>query len=130
MPSNAEILLEERKAAFNAALESRAFLRASLTSAAQLRFGNVHRFTLTDRGLRRVALRTEDGYISVAANFGLSLRRGAPGQSETFQWMETFDGEVILMSLADNRFLRVNDSGVVADSPGPRPDGRDGVRLV
>jgi xylan 1,4-beta-xylosidase len=45
--------------------------------------------------------------------------------------METFDGDVIFMSLASNRFLRVNptDVKVLADSPGPRPDGRDGVRF-
>jgi hypothetical protein len=45
--------------------------------------------------------------------------------------METFTGETILMSLATHRFLRVDEStgAVFADSPGPRPDGRDGVRF-
>lgn len=44
--------------------------------------------------------------------------------------METFDGELILMSLATNRYLGVYPDGrILADSPGPRPDGQDGVRL-
>ena len=35
------------------------------------------------------------------------------------------------MSLASNRYLRVDfATGVLlADSPGPRPDGKDGVRF-
>lgn len=45
--------------------------------------------------------------------------------------METFDGDLILMSLASNRYLRLNqaDGKMLADSPGPRPDGQDGVRF-
>lgn len=45
--------------------------------------------------------------------------------------METFDGDLILMSLARNRYLRLSqaDGKVFADSQGPRPDGQDGVRF-
>jgi xylan 1,4-beta-xylosidase len=97
-----------------------------------LRFGNGQVFTVVDRGLGRVALKTERGFVSVDANRAVSLRPGAPGQSETFQWIETFDGELTLMSLAGNRYLRLNpaDGRILADSPGPRPDGRDGVRFL
>jgi len=97
----------------------------------KLQFGKIDTFTVVDRGLGRVALRTKEGFVSVNANQEVSVRAGAPGQMEAFQWMETFDGEIILMSLASNRFLRVNpaDGKVLADSPGPRPDGRDGVRF-
>jgi hypothetical protein len=43
--------------------------------------------------------------------------------------METPTGEVTLMSLATHRFLRIDPEGQVrADSPGPRPDGKDGIR--
>jgi hypothetical protein len=99
---------------------------------ATLQFGQSGIFTVIDRGLGRVALRTNDGFVSVGGNHEVSLRAGGPSQSETFQWMETFEGEVILMSLASNRFLRVNptDRKVLADSPGPRPDRRDGVRFL
>jgi hypothetical protein len=100
-------------------------------SAAKLQFGTAAVFTAVDRGLGRVALRTDDGFVSVDQNRAVSLRRGGPGQAETFQWIETFDGELTLMSLASNRFLRVDpaDGRILADSPGPRPDGKDGVRF-
>ena len=97
----------------------------------KLRFGNFDTFALVDRGLGRVALRTPEGFVSVDRNLEVSLRTGAPSTSETFQWMETFEGDLILMSLSSNRYVRVNatDGKVLADSPGPRPDGRDGVRI-
>ena len=44
--------------------------------------------------------------------------------------MDTFDGELLLLSIATNRYLRVDAAGrILADSPGPRPDSRDGVRF-
>jgi len=44
--------------------------------------------------------------------------------------METLTGEIILMSLETNRYLRLDGSGTLhADSPGPLPDGKDGVRF-
>jgi hypothetical protein len=100
--------------------------------SAKLQFGERGIFTVVDRGLGRVALRTSDGFVSVDRNREVSVRTGAPTQSETFQWMETFDGEVILMSLLSKRYLRISptDGKIVADSPGPRPDGRDGVRFL
>lgn len=99
--------------------------------AGALRVGGRDVFRLENRGLGRVALRSPDGYLSVAEDRPAELRRGAPGPAETFQWMETFTGETILMSLATHRFLRVDEASgaVFADSPGPRPDGRDGVRF-
>jgi hypothetical protein len=88
------------------------------------------RFRVVDRRLGRVALRSTSGYITVAPDGQLAIRRGAPGPAETFQWMETFTGELILMSVSTNRFVRLApDAGVLrADSPGPHPNGRDGVR--
>jgi beta-xylosidase len=105
--------------------------KIQLTSASKLQFGDVDTFTVVDQGLGRVALRTASGFVSVDRNRAVSVRKGAPGQSETFQWIETFTGEVTLMSLSSNLFLRVDpvDGRILADSPGPRPDGRDGVRF-
>ncbi len=97
--------------------------------AAKLQFGETSTFTVVDRGLGRVALRAGDSCVSVDSHRAVSLRAGAAGESETFQWMETFSGETILMSLAGNRYLRVADGRITADSPGPRPDGADGVRF-
>jgi hypothetical protein len=106
--------------------------KIQLTSTSKLQFGDVDTFTVVDQGLGRVALRTGKGFVSVDQNGTVTRRKGAPGQSETFQWIETFTGEVTLMSLSQNRFLRVDpaDGRILADSPGPRPDGRDGVRFV
>lgn len=96
----------------------------------RLAVGGESVFDVVDRGLGRVALRAEGRFVSVQGG-AVSLRAGAPREAETFQWMETFEGDVILMSLASHRYLRVSvgDRNVFADSPGPRPDGRDGVRF-
>jgi beta-xylosidase len=64
-------------------------------------------FTVVDRTLGRVALRAGGRYVSVSRTSDttstVSLRGGAPGENETFQWMETFYGDIMLMSLATNR---------------------------
>jgi beta-xylosidase len=88
-------------------------------------------FTVVDQKLGRVSLRAANGYISVASDGTISIRAGAPGKSETFQWTETFTGELTLLSLETNRYLRVDTTlGVVrADSPGPEPNGPEGVRF-
>ncbi len=87
-------------------------------------------FTIVDRGLGRVALQTRNGFVSVAPDGRVSLRRGKAGPAETFQWIETFTGELILMSLSTNRYLHFDaaSGGLLANSPGPHPNGRDGVR--
>jgi beta-xylosidase len=89
-------------------------------------------FKVVDRSLGRVALQSAKGYLSVLADGKLSLRKAAPTQAETFQWMETFDGQLLLLSLRTNRYLRREPgSGAIrADAPGPHPDGKDGVRWV
>jgi len=98
----------------------------------KLQIGGAATFTVVDRKLGRVALRAGDACVSVAPDGAVALRRGAPDQAEAFQWVETFDGDLILMSLVTNRFLRVDpaDGRILADSPGPRPDGKDGVRFM
>jgi xylan 1,4-beta-xylosidase len=49
-------------------------------------------------------------------------------------WIETPIGELLLLllSLRNHRFLRVDpvSARIVADSPGPRPDGSGGARSV
>ena len=96
-----------------------------------LRFGEDALFTLVNRGLGRVALETGRGFVSVDLDGSVTLRSGAPSQSATFQWIETFDGDLTLMSLVTNRYLRLDpaDGHISASSPGPRPDARDGVRF-
>jgi beta-xylosidase len=89
-------------------------------------------FLVEDLGLGRVALRSAGGYLSVAQDGAVGLAGGKPGATQGFQWIETPTGELALMSLATRRFLRIDPAShaIRADSPGPLPDGSDGVRLV
>jgi len=91
---------------------------------------------VVDRGLGRVALRAGARVLTVNGDGSAALRDAGDGAgkddgaAQTFQWIETPTGELALMSLATNRFLRFDAaSGALrADSPGPLPDGSDGVR--
>jgi beta-xylosidase len=88
-------------------------------------------FTVMDRGLGRVALRKGEEFVSVAQDGRVSMIGGAAGPAESFQWIETFTGELTLMSLTTHRYLRVDftSGALIADSPGPEPNGPDGVRF-
>ena len=90
------------------------------------------RFRIEDRGKGRVALHGAGGYLTVAADGTLALGSGTPGPSQSFQWSETPTGETVLMSLATNRYLRIDPmtGRASADSPGPQSDGLDGDRFI
>ena len=92
------------------------------------------RFTVVDRGLGRVALRAGNRFLSVTplsdSTSTLALRTGPASEGETFQWMETLYGDLMLMSLATHRYLRVEPDGhVSSDSRGAEPDPNDGTAL-
>ncbi len=96
--------------------------------------GATARFEVVDRGLGRVALRQGGGWVSVQApgTVGqVTLREGEVGPAETFQWMETPYGDVVLLSLVTHCYLGAAAQGgaVSADHPGPAPDRDDGVCL-
>jgi hypothetical protein len=89
-------------------------------------------FLVVDRGLGRVALRTAAGFVSVdtaGAASRVAVRSGEPGETETFQWIETPYGDLALLSLATHRYLRIDARGgaAAADAPGPAPDRSDGT---
>jgi xylan 1,4-beta-xylosidase len=88
-------------------------------------------FEVVNMKLGRVALKRDQRWLSIAADGASGYSTAAPGNNETFQWMETPNGDLVLLSLATHRYLRLEpDSGkIVADSPGPLPDGSDGVRF-
>ncbi|WP_035430440.1 glycoside hydrolase family 43 protein [Asticcacaulis sp. AC466] len=88
--------------------------------------------TVVDMGLGRVALKSGDRYVSVATDGPVALSDGPPGVAQSFQWIETPTGELVLMSLVTNRFLRIDPVShvVTAASPGPQSDAKDGVRFV
>jgi xylan 1,4-beta-xylosidase len=92
-------------------------------------------FTVVDRGLGRVALSAGTGFLSVTpltdSTSSITLRPGQPGNGETFQWIETFYGEVALMNLTTHRYLRLEPDGrVTSDSPGLEADPNDGTALA
>jgi hypothetical protein len=92
------------------------------------------RFAVVDRGLGRVALRAGNRFLSVTPSSDststLALRATAPGDGETFQWMETLYGDLMLMSLATHRYLRLEPDGrVSSDSRGAEPDPNAGTAL-
>ncbi len=92
------------------------------------------RFKIVDRGLGRVALQADDKFVSIGSGDGgpAHLKSGAPGEAETFQWTENVYGDVNLLSLTTHRHLRVEPStaSAFADSPGPKPNRKDGTCLV
>jgi hypothetical protein len=90
------------------------------------------RFEVVDRRLGRVALRSGGRYVTVNADGAVTLVAGRSGAAQTFQWIETPTGELVLMSLATNRFLRIDPKtgDIRADSPGPMPDNSDGARFI
>ncbi|MEO7688467.1 MAG: family 43 glycosylhydrolase [Sphingomonas sp.] len=99
---------------------------AGLASAAPTRF------EIVDHRLGRVALRSGGRYVTVGKDGGVTLVAGQPGAAQSFQWIEAPTGELVLMSLATNRFLRIDPQtgDIRADSPGPMPDDSDGARFV
>jgi len=101
-------------------------------AGAQLSASAPTAFKVKDMGLGRVALASGARYLAVDKQGGVSLQAGKPGAAQSFQWMETPPGELILMSIANNRYLRIDPQTgkVAADSPGPLPDSSDGVRFI
>jgi xylan 1,4-beta-xylosidase len=107
------------------------FMLSSDGPSLQARTDKTSIFTVVNRGLGRVALRDSQGFISVAPDGSVSITSGNPATPETFQWIETFTGELTLMSLTTQRYLRVDfeTGNLCADSPGPEPNGPEGVRF-
>lgn len=90
------------------------------------------RFEIVDRKLGRVALRSGRRFVTVGEDGRVTLVARQSGKAQTFQWIETPTGELVLMSLATNRFLRIDPQtkDIRADSPGPMPDDSDGARFI
>jgi hypothetical protein len=95
---------------------------AAVTNAA------ASRFTVLDAGLGRVSLRADDGRLVSVESDRVTLTRGAPNQATTFQWIENVYGDLMLLSLSTNRYLRIDpgSGAITADHAGPEPDRHDG----
>lgn len=92
-------------------------------------------FRVIPRGPGRIALQAvgddADKFVTVAAAGSpgsVTLGPGMASDSATFQWIDLQRGDLMLMSLATNRYLSVLPDGPVAsDAIGPRPDRRGGA---
>lgn len=111
---------------FKQEVKLKSHLRDSLLS-----FGDKNVFTVEDQGLGRVALRAGKKYVSVKNETKVTLSSGRVTPKETFQWMETLTGELMLMSLHTQKFLRIDPTTgkILADGPGAISDNSDGVRF-
>ncbi len=89
-------------------------------------------FVVKNMGFGRAALQSGKGYLTVADDGSVSMKDGKAGKAQSFQWIETPTGELVLMALANNRFLRIDPKtqAVRADSAGPLSDDKDGVRFI
>jgi xylan 1,4-beta-xylosidase len=97
----------------------------------QLNVDGKNVFKVEDQGLGRVALRAGKKYVSVKNETKVTLKSGRVTPNETFQWMETLTGELMLMSLHTQKFLRIDPATgkILADAPGAISDNSDGVRF-
>ncbi len=107
---------------------------STAVSGRALRVGSSAAMEIVDRGLGRVALRTSEGYVSVADDSAKSVivvKRAVPSNAESFQWIETPYADVMLLSLATNRYVRLDAASgrVSADHPGPKPGRDDGSQF-
>ena len=65
-------------------------------------------FEVVDMQLGRVALRRAGQVLSIAADGSATLVAKAPGADESFQWIETPGGDLVLLALATHRYLRID----------------------
>jgi len=101
-----------------------------MTNSADANTPNV-RFQVVDLGKGRVALKTVNGQFVSAAQESVVLRNlegKAPGEAESFQWVNLMRGDTMLMSLTNHRYLatKPNVMGpvtVMATGPSPARKG-------
>ncbi|HTL74175.1 MAG TPA: glycoside hydrolase 43 family protein [bacterium] len=100
----------------------------NLADNSALTVDGMMQFKVVDRGLGRVALQSPQGFLSVdSTDAKIKLKKSKPAGSETFQWIETSYGDLILLSLATDCYIHVAPNGAIyANHPGPKPDRKDG----
>jgi xylan 1,4-beta-xylosidase len=114
------------------AVDTRSLL-VNVASNASSAAGKSAQFQVVDVGQGRVALKTSSGQFISAAEDGVSLKDlagKAPGDAESFQWINLLRGDTMLMSLVNHRYLatKPNSPGAVTISAtSPRPDRKAGA---
>jgi len=105
-----------------------------VSASSPLAKGVAAQFKVLDRGNGRIALQSlvDNGYVTV---IGLGvmgevrIEKKESDEASTFQWEDMMRGDLMLMSLKTHRYLFVDPQAkslTSADSPGTRPDRRDG----
>jgi hypothetical protein len=90
-------------------------------------------FQVVDLGNGRVALKAANGRFVSAASDRVALKDlagKAPGDAESFQWVNLMRGDTMLMSLTNHRYLatKPNSPGpVTVSATGPSPDRKGGA---
>ncbi len=106
----------------------------TLVNAAAIEGENA-RFQVVDLGLGRVALKASNGRFVSVAEDGVTLKNlagKAPGEAESFQWINLMRGDTMLMSLTNHRYLatKPNEPGrVAATATGPNPARKGGAEF-
>ena len=91
------------------------------------------KFQVIDLGKGRVALKAANGRFVSAADRGgcpeRPRRKAAPGDAESFQWVNLMRGDTMLMSLTNHRYLATKPERAwtghgFRHRPAPGPQGR------
>ena len=96
--------------------------------------GYVPDFRILDRGNGRIALQSlsDSGFVTVKGNGLMAevrIEKEEHGEASLFQWQDMLKGDLMLMSLATHKYLFADPQAkslISADSPGARPDRKDG----
>ncbi len=116
----------------------RGYLRP-MPRSSPLAQGPAAHFRVVDRGQGRVALESAGGEESTGGlvtveNMGgmaeVRIRPGGPAEATTFQWQDMLRGDLMLMSLANHRYLLAQPrarSLCAADAPGATADRLNGT---
>jgi xylan 1,4-beta-xylosidase len=100
--------------------------------------GNASLFRVLDRGNGRIALQSvsDGGFVVVKGLGGMAevrIEKEEKGTASLFQWQDMLRGDLMLMSLATHRYLFADPhqgSLSSVDSPGTRPDRKDGSCFI
>jgi len=93
------------------------------------------KFQCIDLGKGRVALKAVNGWFVSAVGDRVLLKDlagKAPGDGESYQWVNLMRGDTMLMSLANHRYLatKPNEPGpVTVSAAGPRPARKGGAEF-
>jgi beta-xylosidase len=111
---------------------------AAVASSDPLATTTAAQFKVGDRKLGRVSLQSvADGRVITVTGLGADGRvslaaANADDDSQAFQWTEMPRGDLLLLSLASDRHLRIKpDNGTItADAPGAQSDRQNGASFT